>query len=1329
MNRISHQPQTNQTIDRSFDIDFDEIDQSPSQIPSAIETLKSYSQGSPITNLRKNRINPWRHTDPASTLQPGARSVAARILWWMSNTKLAIFAGVNFSRFLFLMGAPSQNTRSQIDRAVDELSGSMHLSKTLHSISPALTIWVQKMLMELNIHGLVNQFMKDEHWTLQKFVDALLPVIYVNMANNIKENSISNGDDKIVVTLVDILSFAVEIIEVHLPYINARIDAVNSIEDPVRRDKKLCQLFGPIVEDFIAVALPNGFDELPLMQVWGISGMVWESVLKQMVPKIFIEVHRQFASPLNNNKKDLLIQKPGGDSLAAVAKMAGEKAAVTLPQFLAGARTEFDDNGFVSIEGTPVVSALIKRFCSLLEGSDHLKNWLATWFADLLSAFGRSSDYHVKLMWKLLAGYIEPILIHVFENMSRMPSEPVNGRTPDVLGIILIRFFSITSVFFSANQVTISDRVEVLRKTGEKMEEDPVLLAIFKPYAINLLECMGLLDPNDLPLPDFSKKIVAFHLKEIAPEFLLRQYFAITESKIDDGISRNKLRSLLFDPSNLQDPSVATKVVTALFAQGHDIDAQMFNSFYKELWQESGTERVAKTLEGMCAKVAGDLYASVLGFFGISAQEMLKENNSIFMKRMGIYMKSIVETALLETVVNITETSGLKDGQEEQNSKALGFAHLMVRLIGILDRGLTGVEEKAKEIKTKYPDDILKVIQETNKTFNQLAAELHAFGGINPFKYLPLDAFPGGETIKEMLWGTIKDVVLPDISRRVYMQLTEWECSIEESYKDLEGCYHTTHASWACRVIAQYATDYIKHYLTSSNDEAAHLMLESMNRYFANSQENPNLILCDDQMEPFLSDNIKAFAKSQEGQVTDLWHALAKYNEAIIAKFFAEISKTIRDVEQSNPDFILDVVLQVIKDTTEHFSVVSRAAEEAGEEFSYKVKPSVMFAAFGEKLHDGVPLDPEAADNIKSKTRLQGCFIPMADKLLELAKLSSKDLPFPSVFREQLGGLLLEQILPLALMQIYKKAMEPQVRDSLMLNFVQTLYAALSAEANGVKADPIEEVEAKPDPKSKHLYEICGSLVLELIKLVPDTAVQYVFMKEKVKNMSAEAIGDAMMPFFSERTLLQLIDKLIYVGLPMFHPSKWEGKLGNQALIPRKAFLRPDGKLELKPVKKFKFDFSGTSYELDAQKKVQEQEATEVRSQLQEQFTKTISQQLHARAWAFVKSLWHSLQGHFNDFIEGIFPEKGPKMKAYADKVFHLVFFDLIGTVVQFVTMPLVKVFKLAIEKALIDKRSQEVIKNIQSETIENLFYKWTDSVIDSLLKSHRARYAKKPAG
>ncbi|HEV8052729.1 MAG TPA: hypothetical protein VGP47_09550, partial [Parachlamydiaceae bacterium] len=845
-----------------------------------------------------------------------------------------------------------------------------------------------------------------------------------------------------------------------------------------------------------------------------------------------------------------------------------------------------------------------------------------------------------------------------------------------------------------------------------------------------LLLMMGLSDPAGLPLPSFLKNVTVDQLKEHTPAFLLRQYVAITNSNVNSSNTHKKLRSLMFDPKNLEDPAIAIKVISELHLGKESIALNMFNQFYKVLWYESGTERIAKTLEMMCSVVASELVDSFMQQLGISDQALLKADRNPYMSKFEARLKSFVGTALVETLVHLMNTIEEKQpALNDSHPKCLIAINALLQLDGMIESRLKGLKINLAKIAEKHPAGTVTHNAEAAMLFGSLAADLHHFFGVNPFKHLPLDGVPAGESIKEILWTSIKDVVLPEAIYKAYEEVTQWQSSLHDSYDELHRSYHTSHPKWACKVLAQYSTDYIRHYLLNSNDNAAKILFESLKSYFKHTNHPSGALVANtlnelrSDSEYMLSQNLLAISSNDDIYFSAIWPALTRYTEAVIAKFLAEFSKTLREIERDNPDFIVDLAIQVLKDTANHFSAVGRATDAADVDRAYEIPLAEMLTAFGADLHDGIPLDPSDPVDVKDQVRLQGFFIPLSAKLLKLANLSFKDFPLPSFMRQQMGDLVADTVLPMTMMGSFQKALEPQIRNALMLNFVQTFYAAFNG-AEAMKRDgDLEEALVPPNPKQKRLYETCGAVVLELIKLIPDTAVQYVFMKEKVKNMSAEAIGDALMPQLSSLTLLQLIDSSIFSGLPGFHPSKWEGKFGREELVPRKAFVRPDGKMELKPVKDFKFSFPTEQSDMDAFENAMKNDAFAIRKELRDGFTKTISQQLHVKAWAMVKTMWLGLHDHLNDLIERMFPEIGLDVKSMLDTIFGRIFFDVFGSVVQFLFIPIVSLVKFITEKLVIDRRSEDIIENLESEIWENLFYKWTDTVMDALLKLQ-----KKPA-
>lgn len=1259
------------------------------------------------------------HLNDVSKLTPEVKktkSIGARIFSWAINGKISVWASANIYksiRYWMLLGAPSQKTKNQIDKILNELTGSIHLARAIHALSPAVAAWIREKLISLKTHESISVFFKGEQSSLETFIDGLLKVMYMNISKKILRGANETEAKQKTVSLADTISLISELINRHLQAINDQLETIEITPEGEERNKLICDVFSSLIEEFLAIALPNNVDELPLTKVPILSRHYWNVFKKNVLPIFFYDSYLQLVAPMRESQKETLLHEQSGGPLASLAKMGGEAASELFPKILAESITvEGSDDRFVQEHS--VIAAITNCFGSFLYGSELMKNWLSGWFIKELVGIGKSKDVHLIRLWKLLGGYVEPMLIHIFINLSQIQALPesANGRKPKVLEIIFIRLLSICSRFFNDHDQRIQRRVDQLQCNGEDFKEDFVLLEIFTELADDLLGSMGLNDKGaeSFPLPEFLKPAVLQLLKEMAPAFLLRQYIAISKSTIDDKSSRIKFRSALFDHSQLKEPAVAIKVVSALH-MSKLAGINMTEEFYRRLWEESGTENAAKALEEMCELVASTLINSVMDRFGISNQIFLNPVDNLFMRNFNGWIKSLVETAVLESLVHIIETIEEKEQPVNSHSKSLVPANTLIQLYSILEKRLKGITKELVKIAELHPQDSEAYRLEANKLFVGLALDFDRFCGIYPFRFLPLDEFLPGEAIKKNLWTGIQKIILPDIVRTVFFELTKWQASISDSYDELEKTYHTSHPKWACKILAQYSIDFIRHYLRCHSDNAAKELLSGIK-----SCLNPEMGIEED-VEALISQNLQVLAEHQSPQLASLRPALISYLEAIFAKFFAGLSKTIQKIELENPDFMVDIAIQILKETANHFSVVTSAAEQAGVEQAFEVPLEDMLSAFGGDLHDAIPLDPADSEEAKDLTRLKGCFIPLASKLLRLANLSLEDFPIPSVIRHQAGNLLVNKILPLTLLRFYQKAFEPQVRNGLMLNFIQTLYAALNGSEEQKKGGGLKEASVLKDPKQKHLYETCGSLVLELIKLIPDTAVQYVFMKEKVTHMSAEAIGGALMPYLSRWTLLQMIDAVIYNVLPALHPAKWEGKFGREDLVPRKAFVRPDGNMELRPVKDFKFDFPSTLAKINSLEEAKIEDASEVRRELRNGFTKMISQQLYAKVWDFVKSLWKSLQDHLNDFIENRFPEKGLEVKAVLDEVCGKIFIEVLGSIVLFLATPLASLVKFIIEKTVIDSRSEDVIENLQSEVMENLFYKWNDTIIDSLIR------------
>lgn len=1224
---------------------------------------------------------------------------------------------------IFKGGTSLEASTNRYDSAVTAFTGSRHLVTAMNKTAPILAKIVRDKLLGLKLPQGAVMFLESEASTLQSIIRAILPKIYINLANSKERQIAKKGDSSTSFTLVDATACLVDIFKTHLPKIHEkyRSRSNDEIQDPVKHKKKLLQIFIPLSAELLANVLPEGEKELPLKYLPFISKYFWSQFRNQVLPEILLELYKQFAMPSDTDDRQKLLQSKGGDALLSIAEGAVNKAGELIPALLAMPLSQNSGKDF----RLQLIKKGVDSFARLTQSSKKLQDYFSNWLARQCVELGKSDNPNIQLLWKFLGSYLEPVMLHTFRRMAEIPAADIKPgfASPDALSGIMIKLCAVLSDFFNVNTASIEVRITELKLLGHDFETDPDLLRLFNPLADKMLTIMGLAVKDSLPIPDAFKDIAISGLNELAPLFLLKQYLAIKNSALTDEAYRKRFRAQLFDPNNLSDPSITTGVVAFLYKNNSVTHGNMSDAFYQELWNKSGTEALVNTLEGMCSAFSGKVIDALMKRFGLSKQKVLSLESNPFMKGMADFLTSLVDINLLKSLVQVIETTPVDDAQRKGHPKKLLVLQLLRRYGDIFVNDMKNMEAKLKEINTEFVNDPQRRIKEVHKAFSGLANDLHASLGKNPLTAIPIDVFIDTDTLKGMLWDVFRNDILPDVLYDNYSEIMAWHHQQQDSLEKLEECYHTTHLEWACRVLAQYVSDFVRHYLSNSSPEAAKLLSGALQDYFRDNKDAQGHSIAailrnrTDVVEDVLSQNIQAIGKSEDSQILQLWPFLTTYMEAVLVKCFSQISQMIRDIEADHPDFMVDIAINILKETSDYFTILNEQAKKHTEEHVYNINPALLLASFGAKLHNGVPLDPSAPEQEKDRTRLEGWLIPLSNKLMRLIGLTVDDLPLPSSIRGSLGEIIVKTLLPRILLAIDKLMLEPRLRDLLMLESVQMLYSALNDINPSAKEEMPDGDGPKQDPKRKNVNELCGAIVLEIVKLIPDTMVQYVFMKEKVKNMSAEAIGNAIMAYLSKWTLLQIIDTIVFKALPSLHQAKWEGKVGREVLVPRKVVPQPNGKPAWRTLKKFKFVFPETQEQIGEAREKRLAEAKLIRQKLRDGFSHTISSQLFAKSWSFIKSLWSYYQAQLDEYIAQHFSENGTQVKAALDDIFHKVFFDLIGPVVMSFSQLFIKVFQYLAEKLQIDAKSDEIIENLHSETVEHLLYKSIDIIIDKLDK------------
>ena len=77
------------------------------------------------------------------------------------------------------------------------------------------------------------------------------------------------------------------------------------------------------------------------------------------------------------------------------------------------------------------------------------------------------------------------------------------------------------------------------------------------------------------------------------------------------------------------------------------------------------------------------------------------------------------------------------------------------------------------------------------------------------------------------------------------------------------------------------------------------------------------------------------------------------------------------------------------------------------------------------------------------------------------------------------------------------------------------------------------------------------------------------------------------------------------------------------------------------------------------------------------------------------------------------------KIKHSIDLFCRKFFVELVGSVLAYIFWPLIQLIGLLIKKLYVDARSEDIIENLHSDTLENLFYNFMDTIVETLLKLH----------
>ena len=906
----------------------------------------------------------------------------------------------------------------------------------------------------------------------------------------------------------------------------------------------------------------------------------------------------------------------------------------------------------------------------------------------------------IQQSWSFVQLYLEKILLHMLNNAAVYGADEgvITTEKKAALPSIIAGILNAAEKYFKEKNSHIEAKIEKLLAENPAKSREQHLIDLFTQEAFNIV---GLNEDAPLPFPSFAKKPVLNALKEkILPPILYNLYKDIVNPQKLQTDYHNKLNTMLIEEGHIS-PEISSLVKT--FQIGTPPQ-----ELQNKLWELTGTAEAAKNIETTCSLLAGEIKQGVKSYLAGEADDIAKMLNELLpgkhfqttaegqlpwlaeaIKSIAVsqgampqgawdYLDKMIETGLLKMLVTLADSAVQLPAAEGQNPKDMIGANIIVMLLTVMEKHRKEISvEAAKAKKIKNP----KAKQEKlRKIFGPVAADLLKIGEKDGDLALSLKDLPVPEMFKATLWNALKTKLLPDLLSKIYTDTIAWEDAAKTEKKKMHDLWGTTHPEYFIGAISQYVQDYLPFYLSTSKDELGGTIFNAFEEYLKNAHDKEKAKAVSDYLnahkqtlQGMIGQNIQAIGEADDLAVQQAWPAVKEYTEAALYRLFTGFGESIKYAESEDPDFLVDTAIAAMKIMTDHFQTINRVTAESDKSYAYKVSDEQMRKGFGRERHPGVPLNPKDIPE-NDKIRLQNFFVPLGKKLLSLAKINGpQDLPVPAPIQEQVWKIFQEKMLPEVMMNIYKKILDPDTIDTLLLSSLESLNTALeSLPADGLS----EEEDIHEDPKQKELNTTCGKLVKQLVEMLPPSLTTFVFTNIKaVQQMSAEALGKAVRKNLGKWTLLELIDTGMFKGLPNWHPGEWAkppGVLaGQEKFIPHKVVMQEG--VAVSSTHEMKFDFPKTPEEKAALQKVKEMQSAANLKKLKSNFTKTISNRMKSTFKGFITGQWNKFQGFLDRSTRKYFGEFGLKVKHQVDKIFHKVFFTVIGNALAVVFYPIYK--------------------------------------------------------
>lgn len=395
----------------------------------------------------------------------------------------------------------------------------------------------------------------------------------------------------------------------------------------------------------------------------------------------------------------------------------------------------------------------------------------------------------------------------------------------------------------------------------------------------------------------------------------------------------------------------------------------------------------------------------------------------------------------------------------------------------------------------------------------------------------------------------------------------------------LHRIYGTRHVQELSHVLAQFGKAFVPHLLaTQSNEMAKNFKVQ------IDHLKSRNI-----DVTALLTENIRKVGAHPELATT--WNVLGDYVELIILKLMNGASQSFHKIERNadgshNPEFMMDMTRFAMNHVIRHVERVNAITKKVKKTYPHQVPKEKMEAEFRAQkfLHKGLQGPEQREEWFKSLTQ----------RLLRLADMDARSLPFPESVREQLFTLLTTSLWPQILQTVFEQMSNEHTQNGLKITMIDTLQGvceALSNQAPVQAAQPAQPAQpaqrsqsaralTDQELKAKIIKKNAAKLIKEMVNLLPNTLVHGLIKNvDGLRHMSASVLGDSIQGQVAAWPITRIIQQAAQSTIPSMHPGTWGGGPAHDVFQPA-TVTRRRGVDTLTNADRLKFSFTPTAQEV-----------------------------------------------------------------------------------------------------------------------------------------------------